>query len=154
MGRSHTIDRTGYATFDALAAMRDEIEASAAYFSESLSLGRGPGARRLETVAHSGGYFAVLGLQPEIGSWAEASNTPREDVAVISYALWQQEFGGSRDVLGKPLRLGLDTYTIVAVAARGLRASKPRRPTSGYRSFHERRPDTEATGRAKRSSSR
>jgi putative ABC transport system permease protein len=120
MGQSF-MDRTGYTTFDALATMHDELEASAAYFGESLSLGRGPGARRLETVAHSGGYFTVLGLQPEIGSWTEASDTAREDTAVISYALWQQEFGGSRDVLGKPLRLGLDTYTIVAVAPRGFR---------------------------------
>jgi putative ABC transport system permease protein len=110
---------TGYTTLEAVASMPDEIEASAAYFSESLSLGRGPGARRLEIVAQSGAYFTVLGLQPEIGSWAEASNTAREDVAVISHALWQQEFGGSREVLGKPLHLGLDTYTIVAVAPRG-----------------------------------
>jgi predicted permease len=114
-------ERTGHGAFEALASMRDELEASAAYFTESLSLGRGSGARRLEALAHSGGYFAVLGIQPEIGSWAEASNPAREDAAVISHALWQQEFGGGRDVLGKPLRLGLDTYTIVAVAARGFR---------------------------------
>jgi predicted permease len=120
MGQSY-LERTGYATFEAVATMQDEIEASAAYFSAALSLGRGPGARRLETIAHTPGYFEVLGLQPAIGSWAEASNPLREDAAVISYVLWQQEFGGSRDVLGKPLRLGLDTYSIVAVAPRGFR---------------------------------
>ena len=118
MGRSY-MDRTGYATFDALTNLSDELEASAIYFSESLSFGRGESSRRLETVAHSPGYFAVLGFQPLVGSWAEASNPPREDVAVISYGLWQREFGGSLDVLGKPLRLGLDTYSIVAVAPRG-----------------------------------
>jgi putative ABC transport system permease protein len=120
MGDSY-MGRTGYATFEALESMRDELEASAAYFTESLSLGRGSGARRLEALAHSGGYFAVLGVQPEIGSWTEASNPAREDVAVISHALWQQEFGGAPDVLGKPLRLGLDTFSIVAVAPRGFR---------------------------------
>jgi putative ABC transport system permease protein len=120
MGDSY-IERTGHGAFEALASMRDELEASATYFTESLSLGRGSGARRLEALAHSGGYFAVLGIQPEIGSWAEVSNGAREDAAVISHALWQQEFGGTRDVLGKPLRLGLDTYTIVAVAPRGFR---------------------------------
>lgn len=120
MGNSY-MERTGHATFEALAAMRDELEASAAYFTESLSLGRGSGARQLESLAHSGGYFAVLGIQPQVGSFAEAENPAREDAAVISHALWQQEFGGARDVLGKPLRLGLDTYTIVAVAPRGFR---------------------------------
>jgi putative ABC transport system permease protein len=120
MGVSY-IDRTGHATFEALGSMRAELEASAAYFTESLSFGRGSGARRLEALAHSGGYFAVLGVQPALGSWAEASSLAREDAAVISHALWQQEFGGAPDVLGKPLRLGLDTYNIVAVAPRGFR---------------------------------
>lgn len=112
-------DRTDYATLEALATMEEVLEASAVYFTESLSLGRGQGARPLETVAHSSAYFAVLGLQPAVGSWTEPSNTPRDDVAVISHALWQQEFGGSRDVLGQALRLGTDTFTIGAVAPRG-----------------------------------
>ncbi|PYR95543.1 MAG: hypothetical protein DMF84_00370 [Acidobacteria bacterium] len=120
MGDSYG-DRTGYATFEALATLHDELEASAAYLSESLSLGRGQRARRLEIVAHSPGYFGVLGLQPATGAWPDASDATREDVAVISYALWQQEFGAANDVLGKPLRLGLDTYSIVAVAPRGFR---------------------------------
>jgi putative ABC transport system permease protein len=121
MGQSYMDRPFDYSTFEPLASMQDELEASAAYFSESLSLGRGEHAQRVNVISHSPGYFSVLGLQPVIGSWVEASNTSREDVAVISDALWQQEFGGSRDVLGKPLRLGLDTYNIVAVAPRGFR---------------------------------
>ncbi len=89
------------------------------YFNESLTLGRGEHARRLEVVDQTPGYFAVLGVQPAIGSFPDAAKAPREDVAVISHALWQQEFGGSPDVLGKPIQLGLDTYTIIAVAPRG-----------------------------------
>jgi putative ABC transport system permease protein len=117
--RRSYIDRIDYATFDALAAMRNDLDASAVYFSESLTLGRGQNARRLEAVAHSRDYFAVLGVQPLVGSWTETSTTPRDDAAVISYGLWQSAFGGSLDALGKPLRLGTDTYTIVAVAPRG-----------------------------------
>src|SRR5688572_30120889 len=99
MGDSY-VDRTRHATSEVLGAMRDELEASAAYFTESLSFGRGSDARRLEALAHSGGYFAVLGVQPAIGSWAEGSKLAREDAAVISHALWQQEFGGAPDILG------------------------------------------------------
>ncbi len=117
IGRSY-IDRTDYGTFEALAPL-DDLEASATYFSEPLSLGRGQSARRVEAVAYSSAYFAVLGVQPLVGSWSETPGTPREDVAVISHAMWQQEFGGSPDVLGRPLRLGVDTYSIVAVAPRG-----------------------------------
>src|SRR6266568_3208471 len=101
-------DHTGYATFEAVTPLHDELEASAIYLSESLSLGRGPTARRVEVVAHSPDYFAVLGLRPLIGSWIQSSSPQHEDTVVISHALWQQEFGGGSDVLGKPLRLGLD----------------------------------------------
>ena len=112
------MELTGYSTLEAIATV-DQVEASAAYYVESLSLGLGQKARRLEAVAHSRDYFTVLGVQPLRGSWAEPSNGGREDGAVISYGLWLREFGGSDDVLGKPLRLGLDTYSIVAVAPRG-----------------------------------
>src|SRR5687768_7623163 len=61
-------DRIDYATFDVLGTMREEIEASAVFFSDSLSLGRGERARPLEVVAHSRDYFAVLGVPPLIGS--------------------------------------------------------------------------------------
>ena len=113
------IDRLDYTTFEALEGLRDELEASAVFSSESLSLGRGLQTRRLEAVVHSPNYFAALGVQPFIGSWTDSANPTREDTAVISYGLWRQEFGASGDVLGKPLRLGLDTYTIVGVTPRG-----------------------------------
>src|SRR5687767_5684122 len=58
------VDRTDYATFDALAAASDDLESSAIYLVESLSLGRGTRARQVDTVAHSGRYFAVLGMRP------------------------------------------------------------------------------------------
>jgi len=116
-GRSY-MDRIDYAAFEALAGMPNELTATAVFFSEPLTLGRGQHARRLEAVAHSRDYFTVLGVQPILGSWTEAAATPRDDTAVISHGLWQREFGGALDVLGKPLRLGLDTYTIVAVAPR------------------------------------
>jgi putative ABC transport system permease protein len=116
-GRSY-VDRIDYATFEAISAMRNMVDASTVFFSEPLTLGRGPDARRVESVAHSRDYFTVLGVEPVLGSWTEPSAIQRDDVAVISYGLWQREYGGAHDVLGRPLRLGLDTYTIIAVAPR------------------------------------
>lgn len=114
--RGTPITFTGYGTVEALQALGDTLEASAAYFHESLSLGRGAEARKVDTVAHSQDYFAVLGMSPLLGAWP----APRDETgAVISHRLWQQEFGGSPEVLGRSLRFGLDTYTIVAVAPRG-----------------------------------
>lgn len=119
VGESYA-DRTDYETLGALAGLRDELEIASAYLEESLSLGRGRQARRIGTVAHTPRYFEVLGMQPALGAWP-GSKAPQEDLAVISYALWQQGFGGSNDVLGKPIHLGTDTYSIAAVAPRGFR---------------------------------
>lgn len=117
-GRSSYVNRTDYAAFEAIAGMGSALEASAVFFTEPLTLGRGQNARQLEAVAHSRDYFAVLGVEPLLGSWPIAAATARDDAAVISYGLWQREFGGGHDALGQPLRLGTDTYTVVAVAPR------------------------------------
>jgi predicted permease len=105
-----------YSDLSILEGMADSLEAKAAYFPETLTLGRGERARQIDVVAHTPGYFAALGVKPLLGAWPESGH---EDAAVIGYGVWRQEFGGSPDVLGKPLHLGLDTYTIVAVAPRG-----------------------------------
>ena len=105
-------------TFDALGSLHEDLESSAAYYNESVSFGTGAAARQLQAVTCSPDYFSVLGVQPLIGSFAEFSGRGRANAAVVSYRVWQQAFGGAADVIGKPLRLGSDSYTIVAVAPR------------------------------------
>ena len=124
-------------------ALHDEVDAAATYLTEELSLGRGSDARQIQAVAHTPDYFAVLGVQPLLGSWPAGDGRAEPGPAVIGYGLWQQAFGGATDVIGKPLRLGMDTYSIVAVAPRGFVGidSKPvdvwlpleRRATVAYR---------------------
>ena len=36
-------------------------------------------------------------------------------MVVLSYGLWQRKFGGDPNVIGKPLWLGNEPYTIVGV---------------------------------------
>ncbi|MCX6599121.1 MAG: ADOP family duplicated permease [Acidobacteria bacterium] len=75
--------------------------------------------RQLRREAVTASYFAVLGLQAEAGRLFREEmeggvNPP--PVAVISYGLWQGEFGGRRDVAGETLRLGDVVHTVVGVA--------------------------------------
>src|SRR3954471_6382654 len=55
------LDRIDYATFDAVATLRSELDGSAVFFSEPLTLGRGQNARRLEALPRTRDYFGGPG---------------------------------------------------------------------------------------------
>src|SRR2546422_1244884 len=63
----------------------------------------------------SANYGAVLGVAPARGRWFTSETEP---IAVISYAVWQNRFGGSTDVLGRRIGSEGQSYTIVGVAPR------------------------------------
>jgi putative ABC transport system permease protein len=71
--------------------------------------------------AVSGDYFDVLRVRPTIGRTLTDADLGPSDRAVISHDLWQRALGGDPSVLGKGLRLGRGTYTVVGVAQEGFR---------------------------------
>jgi predicted permease len=84
-------------------------------------LGNGEEARELRGVFASGNYFQALGVRPAVGRafGEDEDRIPRGvPVAVISDGLWHSHFGGG-DVLGKPLTLDGNRYTIIGVAPAG-----------------------------------
>jgi len=62
-------------------------------------------------------FFSVLGVQPLLGR----EFTPEEDRAggqaavLLSYTLWMRVFQGDPQLLGKPVMLRGETYTVVGV---------------------------------------
>jgi predicted permease len=79
--------------------------------------GRGD-PQRLEAAFVTPGFFGTLGVAPIAG------RVPRDDemvrgandrLVVLSYGLWQREFGGASSVLGSKLILGGDPYLVVGV---------------------------------------
>lgn len=65
----------------------------------------------------SGDFFDVVGTRPAIGrSFAREENEPGGPRTVIlSHRFWLGRLGGDSSVLGRPLRLGKDLYTIVGI---------------------------------------
>ena len=76
---------------------------------------------RVQGAYMSSGSFAALGVQPILGRFfANEDDQPNAaGVAVISYGLWQNRFGGRSDVINKAIRLNGDTATIVGVMPAG-----------------------------------
>ena len=87
--------------------------------------------QRLELLAVSPNYFAMLGATPQIGRLFGSQDVARgfAPVAVISDALWRRSFGADPAVLGRNLQVDNDPYTIVGVLPPDFR--HPGRTVSG-----------------------
>ena len=61
--------------------------------------------------------FEVLGAQAMIGRTLEAGDAEpaRQDSVVLSYGLWQRRFGGDKDIIGKPVQLNANVFTVIGV---------------------------------------
>jgi len=81
--------------------------------------GDGP-AERVSGLRASGNLFATLGVQAAVGrTLAAADDTPgQEKVVVIGYGLWQRRFGGDPAIVGRPLTLNGEPFTVVGVMPR------------------------------------
>ena len=88
--------------------------------SESLDLSGNGTATGIQGELVSGSFFSAMGIQPALGrllqSADDTSSAPA--VAVLSSNYWKSGFGGSRDILGRVIRLNKIPVTIVGVAER------------------------------------
>jgi predicted permease len=67
-------------------------------------------------------YFDVFGRPPALGTGFTSANCGKADappVVVLSHALWNEAFGGDRNILDTPITLNGRTVTVVGVAPPG-----------------------------------
>ena len=72
-------------------------------------------------------FFQVLGVPPQMGrEFNEAEDrTGGPAVAILSFGFWQRAFHADPAVLGKPINLRGEPFTVVGVMPRGLRTQAP-----------------------------
>ena len=82
--------------------------------------GDGP-AEQIPGSSVTGGFFSVMGTRPLLGR----TMTPADDafdgpkVAVLGYTLWRRRFGGDSSVVGRPVRLDGESYTVLGIMPAG-----------------------------------
>jgi predicted permease len=66
-------------------------------------------------------FLRILGTPPIMGrDFTAADNQPNAArVAIIGHGLWQRDFGGASDIIGKGFRLNGKAATVIAVMPRG-----------------------------------
>ncbi len=95
------------------------FEQLAAYTPADFVLTGGKQPERIPAALVSANLMPMLGIQPALGRWfVTGEDEPGHQMAIISYGLWQREFGGSSGVLGKALTLDGHPYTIIGVMPR------------------------------------
>ena len=78
---------------------------------------------RIQAAVVSYNYFSLLGTAPILGrDFTKADDQGKIGyVALISYDLWRNRFGGDRGIIGKTVHLDDDPITIIGVMPRGFR---------------------------------
>lgn len=70
----------------------------------------------------NGNFFDVLGVQPLLGrGFSQVEDASPSPVAVISYALWNTQFGSDPGILGRTIQLNEQDFTVIGVAPGELR---------------------------------
>ena len=111
-----------YPFFRELEQRNDVFSGMLARVPVQVNLTASGSTERIQGELVSGDYFRVLGVEAVVGRVL----TPDDDgaagahpVCVISYRLWQERFGGDRDILSRSILLNAMPFQIVGVTRPG-----------------------------------
>ncbi|MBI4472375.1 MAG: ABC transporter permease, partial [Acidobacteria bacterium] len=98
-----------------------------AYTIFPMYLAQGESSERIFSVFASGNFFDVLGVPAAHGRIFQPSDDAGDGrpVAVISHGLWQRQFGGRPDVVGKNISLNGHPFTVVGITPPEFRGTIP-----------------------------
>ena len=108
--------------FEELRPQQQSFELMAAYLNGSTVNATIDGTPRRYTGAYvTDAFLRILGVAPSLGrDMRPEDNLPgAEKVALIGYGIWQRDFGGTVDIIGKALRINGTPATIIGVMPQG-----------------------------------
>ncbi len=99
------------------ASMRPEVESAAIESGTSFNIMHDNKAEHIAAARVSWRWFQVFGATPILGRTftAEEDQPNAAPVAVLSYGLWQRDFGGRRDAIGRTVMLDQKAYRILGI---------------------------------------
>jgi predicted permease len=107
-------ERAQLKTFDAIAGFTNFT---------SLNLEAPSGPVSLRAVKSTDNFFTAFGVKPLLGrTYVLGEDQPgKDDVTVLSYEVWQNNFAGDPGVIGRVVRLDGSPYTVIGVMPAGFR---------------------------------
>ncbi len=120
VSEGHRVSMSGPNFVDVKKLSKTLVDAAAIARSRLILTGRGEPVR-LDSAEVSASLFSVLGVPPLLGRTfnADENHPGHTKVAVLSYELWQQRFGGSPKVIGQRVTLDGVATEVVGVMPKG-----------------------------------
>jgi putative ABC transport system permease protein len=96
------------------------VDSVAAWSRDAFTLTGAGGPERVDAARVTPSLFDMMRVQPVLGTLFGPKDVAPGDtqIAVISYGLWQDRFGGRPDALGRVIQLDGKPHTVVAVMPR------------------------------------
>jgi predicted permease len=111
-----------FARYRDLVRWSHDFSSFAAFTTQQMAIGDGAAEHDVYVSGVSASYFDFFDVRPLMGRFivaADDSMLTGAPVAVLSYAYWQSELGGRRDVLGTRIRVDRTLCTVIGVAPQG-----------------------------------
>jgi predicted permease len=113
----------------------------AAFTPSAFSLTGAGEPERLQGAQATANFFDVMGVRPVAGRLFDVSNEKpgNDNVAVLSFGLWQRKFGGAADALGRTIVLNGRPHEVIGIMPADLQVPenaelwKPLAPDEGLR---------------------
>ena len=101
---------------DVIASSRSFTDLAAYNFNSVNLVGQGE-PQRIEGCSVTANLFSVLKRPVLMGRYfsKEDDRGGAPGTVVLSYSLWQAAFGGDREIIGKPISLDDESYTVIGV---------------------------------------
>ncbi len=125
-GKNFAQQNIQYRRFQDLARATSSFTRLAAVFYPRVAIGVGSDAREMRVGAVSASTFGFFDARPVVGRFfspAEDATPSGSDVAVLSYAYWNNHYGADPGVVGQQLQIGPRSFTIIGVAPERFRAT-------------------------------
>ena len=111
------------------------FEYTAGYTPRELGVGLGEDARVMPVGAVSANFFRFFDAPPVLGRYfTREEDSPPDGTAVVvlSWPMWQTQYGGRADAIGSTIRIDADIYTVIGVTPRGFTGLTPEKPPAMY----------------------
>ncbi len=124
-----------YVRYTDLAKWTTSFSRTTGYTERDLAVGVGEASREMPIGVVSASFFGLFDAPPALGRYfTDAEDQPPSGtaVAVLSYPMWQVQYGGRGNVLGTTIQIGPVIYTVIGVAAPGFVGLWSEEPPAAY----------------------